>query len=953
MHRWLFLLLGSCAGSLLLGCVARVDNLKTNNPVVQKQIEQLFDSVAYNADVTENSPRVLHFLEQLRPLCMGSAELTYRYTQALLSVSWRAQDFEDVLTEACASLYGLSVKGEIRSGKDAHISLLAAHALRKSGDTNTAIKLYEFLSTSEFLAMRRGGQSNLLALYSKRGNHVRAIELANILQPIEAMSPTDISAQVNLQYFWGRSLFLSGQTKEGRAHLQMIIPYLNAPRSNLNTSELRVRISTARNILRDNFSQALPQAFRKELIGAAQRSIVLDSTTLTNSFHCTENPGKLQKVTIPEHLFIRTPEVAWFMKEPSLDEAVITTRASDSRGVRWVATLFGLYVRVGHELVRVDLPHHRGIPRPVKSLVICNDTISVTSYRDSVWRYPIARLIHNHTIQQSLKDLYTVRSASLSHTNDSWLVHMRLPDSSILAGTGNGLQYVTPGSSSATSILIPNRNALADTVLSIFTLGNSVVTNTRTFGYRVIDRRLLKQGSYDFIPFDAFKVFSRMGMSDYVSGIVYRQLIGEHPSSRIPIVDELHPATLQRTMFLSSERFVNIRTTSILAVCSKTSQMQLVEWPDSIASALRGGFFPSIVNDSIISIRTNDVDISLNIAALLRRPLPRPLIAMHSNGEQAPWIGWLDGSPAEVSCSNSISIVVGSSSIVSDYLTSTTLIPEWSADSLHTNHGGIVRLDVPNLRSCSVTVAAPGVFQAGTVYLTPKIHALLYQDILILIVISLSAIGGFGVVIYWHKEATRNRQNLERQHSVFARDLHDTLGADLARLSALLRANDSSQSRDIASAALAANRKFRSLLWIWSSDSILLRDFIGELREYISACLADLGIACSSLPVALDERRYIDATIAKNVLIVFNEVVTNVIRHSSARHVDFDVVVEDTSATVRFHDNGIGFDKSKLARQSGIDNIVVRAHEHGFHVEIVSAPDAGTTVLVTFGVYNL
>jgi signal transduction histidine kinase len=207
-----------------------------------------------------------------------------------------------------------------------------------------------------------------------------------------------------------------------------------------------------------------------------------------------------------------------------------------------------------------------------------------------------------------------------------------------------------------------------------------------------------------------------------------------------------------------------------------------------------------------------------------------------------------------------------------------------------------------------------------------------------------------GIVYIWHRNAVRRRQDLEHQHSSIARDLHDTLGADLARLTALLNANEIQDSREIVNAALAANRKFRSLLWIWRSDSIRLSDFTGELREYLHASLSDAQIKLTTTTTELPPNSFVDATVAKSVLLIINESLSNIIRHASSTNVTVDFISNRASFTVKVVDNGIGFDASNLRRKSGIQNIQERASENGFHADVISAEGVGTTVLISFGV---
>jgi|GEM_PF-637015 len=948
-----FIFVASC---LILGIVTHGCNLGSQKQDVLSgsdsgEIGALFDSAQFHLETTENIKNALPFLQKLRPFCAKSPDLLLRYNGLLMSLSWQAQNFEDVLTIAYSSLFEISVRGEVRSGQDMYQTLMAAHALKKAADTTAAIRLYEFLANTEFLAIRRGGQSNLLALQSKRGNHARAIELAKILEPTEVMNPTDISGSVNLYYYWGRSLVLSGNRQQGLQSLKAIISKLQAPRSNVNTTELRVRISTAKNILIDEFILTLPVGMRNQITRLLQKSMVSDSTVLANKFHTVEKPTKIQKATIPEHMYIVPASLPIFMKLPALDPIAITGFAMDSRRVEWISTLFGLYVRVGQHYVRVELPHHRGLPRPIRSVRIERDTIHLLSYNDVDTHYALANLIHNYTQGQSLQNVcqVTYRSKNIREANQT-LLQLQLNDSTTIVGTPNGMKSVVASSTSSRVIDIPTANVVDDTVLAIYRLGDSVVTCSRVYNYRVINRQMLENETFDFTPFDPYKRFNEIRVPNPIHGIVLKQLMGEHPSSRSPIVDEWHPTTLQRILFLKRNRVAIIRTGGILAVDASLSTSQLIAWPDSVATLLRRGFFPTVLSDSVIDIATDTATVRVNINQLLRRNLAQPLVAIAGQNKRA-WVGWLGTQTAHVQCSDSLTIVAGSSSILSDYLTITHVLPDWSADTIELKTVNIGRIDVPDRRSCVLTVTAAGALQPGTIHLYPETHPLMYQDVIIVLTMLFAGMGALGLVWFWHRLAKKSQELMERQHTALARDLHDTLGADLARLTTLLRTSDSKESRNIANAALAANRKFRSLLWIWRSDSIKLSEFVGELREYALLSLADANIVCSSRNYDVVSDQYIDANVAKNILLILNETITNTIRHSSASNVIFDVIREGSAVTLTITDDGTGFDARLLVRKGGISNIASRAYDSGFHAEVISAPSRGTTVLISFRVH--
>ncbi|WP_161499297.1 tetratricopeptide repeat-containing sensor histidine kinase [Flavipsychrobacter stenotrophus] len=79
------------------------------------------------------------------------------------------------------------------------------------------------------------------------------------------------------------------------------------------------------------------------------------------------------------------------------------------------------------------------------------------------------------------------------------------------------------------------------------------------------------------------------------------------------------------------------------------------------------------------------------------------------------------------------------------------------------------------------------------------------------------------------------------------------------------------------------------------------------------------------------------------------EMVGNVLRHSTATTLNIEVVNHDTELTLLVYDNGKGFDKEEVMKNGngiGLKNIVSRINYVGGHLEIDSHPGQGTTYTI-------
>jgi signal transduction histidine kinase len=112
------------------------------------------------------------------------------------------------------------------------------------------------------------------------------------------------------------------------------------------------------------------------------------------------------------------------------------------------------------------------------------------------------------------------------------------------------------------------------------------------------------------------------------------------------------------------------------------------------------------------------------------------------------------------------------------------------------------------------------------------------------------------------------------------------------------------------------------------------------------------GIRCRvKLP---PETTKLDIDVATTAFRIFQEILTNVARHSRATRVDIDLGVSDEQVSLDVHDNGVGIAEGELhGRKSlGLLGMHERALLFGGEVKITGAPGHGTRVAVTIPTRN-
>ena len=85
---------------------------------------------------------------------------------------------------------------------------------------------------------------------------------------------------------------------------------------------------------------------------------------------------------------------------------------------------------------------------------------------------------------------------------------------------------------------------------------------------------------------------------------------------------------------------------------------------------------------------------------------------------------------------------------------------------------------------------------------------------------------------------------------------------------------------------------------------------------------------------------------AHHTIQALREILSNIVRHSEATHVEVDVSGEGEFLVLRVHDNGVGFDEVSSAGR-GLRNLVTRAQDLGGRCVVESAIGSGTLVTWT------
>ena len=176
-----------------------------------------------------------------------------------------------------------------------------------------------------------------------------------------------------------------------------------------------------------------------------------------------------------------------------------------------------------------------------------------------------------------------------------------------------------------------------------------------------------------------------------------------------------------------------------------------------------------------------------------------------------------------------------------------------------------------------------------------------------------------------------------------AREMHDLLGHHLTALSLNLEV----ASHLTSGSAREQIEKSRALTRTLLAD---VRDVVGKLRDRepvdLGRALASLRETVHSPSLEIDGEKVAvsNPLIARTLLRVIQEIVTNAIRHSGARHLRLSLSRNDGSIRLLARDDGIGTDQVNFG--SGLKGMQERVEEAGGSMEVASSRGSGFEVRV-------
>jgi signal transduction histidine kinase len=204
------------------------------------------------------------------------------------------------------------------------------------------------------------------------------------------------------------------------------------------------------------------------------------------------------------------------------------------------------------------------------------------------------------------------------------------------------------------------------------------------------------------------------------------------------------------------------------------------------------------------------------------------------------------------------------------------------------------------------------------------------------------------------KQAAAEHEAAIRERSLIAADLHDTLLQTLTgigyQLHVCRNATDESPDHLAVAARLVdhASSQLRSTVWS-------LRAMPGARQPFADSVSRLVELLAAGHPIAVSFRATgsagpIHDLVARELLLVVQEAVSNAVHHGAPRRLEVSVVVDPAAVELIIRDDGCGFDDAARPGAAeghfGIVGMRERIARLGGTIDIATAPGRGTTITV-------
>ena len=212
-----------------------------------------------------------------------------------------------------------------------------------------------------------------------------------------------------------------------------------------------------------------------------------------------------------------------------------------------------------------------------------------------------------------------------------------------------------------------------------------------------------------------------------------------------------------------------------------------------------------------------------------------------------------------------------------------------------------------------------------------------------------------GAVIALHRQRVARLLALERVRARIATDLHDEVGAGLSEIALMgelwaRQASAAPAGDGLPSRIAATSRKLvdsmSDIVWAINPEKDHVFSLSQRMRRFATTLLRSAGIALRFDSIGESHDHALDGEARRELLLAFQEMVHNCVKHAKCTTVDVRLGIEGTELVMKVADDGRGFDPTRAEEGTGLSSLRQRAGRLGGGCEIAAAPGAGTSVTI-------
>lgn len=194
------------------------------------------------------------------------------------------------------------------------------------------------------------------------------------------------------------------------------------------------------------------------------------------------------------------------------------------------------------------------------------------------------------------------------------------------------------------------------------------------------------------------------------------------------------------------------------------------------------------------------------------------------------------------------------------------------------------------------------------------------------------------------------QKSLENERARISRDMHDEIGAGISAIklqSEILKMQSQNINHqeidELIKISENMNHSMREMLWSLNVSNDNIENFTDYCIHYLENYFSKTNINFDFQKNILNQQTIIKSEIRRNVLMVIKEAAHNIVKHSQARQVIFQITDENQNLKINISDDGKGFSSEIPSMGYGLSSMKSRIESLGGILDLASSA-SGTSI---------